>query len=86
MEDRLVDLAHSKFGELTGCEEKLLQACANGDLAFGDQNSDEHDPVNDPARSDNWTKDREIELGFFSQFEKTPITLRENAVRPITAN
>src|SRR5260370_41485229 len=60
MENRLIYLARSKFGELTRSEEVLLGASVVGDFTYGGPNKDSDDPSNDPARGDKSAKDREI--------------------------
>ena len=53
-------LAPARFSDLTAAEIKLLRAAPNGDLAVCGPSKENHDPANDPAKADEWGKEREI--------------------------
>ncbi len=56
-EDKLLELASEKFGELTEAEKKLFAATANGELA---DYSSEKEEDNDPASAKNWDDSRTL--------------------------
>src|SRR5215472_5967910 len=62
---RLVELARSKFANLTKAELALLRFVGanpgtGGGFASAGPNSNPNDPSNDPAHADEWSKDREV--------------------------
>jgi len=64
-EVRLVELARSKFANLTKAELALLRFVGanpgpGGGFAAAGPSSNPNDPSNDPAHADEWTKDREV--------------------------
>jgi len=56
-EDKLLELASEKFGELTDAEKKLFKATANGELA---DYSAEKEEDNDPAGAKDWDDSRTL--------------------------
>ncbi|MCP4583087.1 MAG: hypothetical protein GY839_15870 [candidate division Zixibacteria bacterium] len=56
-EDKLLELAETKFGELSPADIKLFTAVAKGDMAdYSSANEDENDPVN----AENWGEERQL--------------------------
>ena len=55
--EKLLELARGKFGALSGAEEKLFRAVANGEKADYSAGTDED---NDPAKAKDWGEERRL--------------------------
>ena len=53
-------MAQAKFGQLSQCEEKLIETVSTGESVFCGTVPKADDPANDPARADQWGHDREV--------------------------
>jgi hypothetical protein len=53
-------LARQRFGRLSGAEERLVRAALKGERAMCGTNGGDTDPANDPAKADDWPREREI--------------------------
>jgi len=53
-------MARQKFGDLSACEQKLVEKVVTGETAFCGTVPRADDPSNDPARADEWGHDREV--------------------------
>jgi len=56
----LVTLARTRFPDLSQAELKLLRAAPKGEVAWCGPSDKDDDPLNDPARADEWDHEREI--------------------------
>jgi hypothetical protein len=56
----LIAAARSRFGELSAAEQKVLHAVARGEVAYCGPSDQDDDPANDPAKADQWGKERTI--------------------------
>jgi hypothetical protein len=56
----LESLARALFIDLTPAEIKLLQAAPTGDCAVCGPNNRDDDPLNDPAKADEWGQERRV--------------------------
>ncbi len=56
----LIAAARSRFGELSAAEQKVLHAVARGEVAYCGPSDKDDDPANDPAKADEWGKERTI--------------------------
>ena len=57
---QLERMAQARFGDLSACEQKLLEAAPSGDDAFCGAVPRADDPANDPAHADQWDHNREV--------------------------
>ena len=81
---RLVELARSKFANLTTAELALLKfAGANqalgGGFAAAGPSPNPDDPSNDPAHADEWSKDREIRARLIRWLCEDPLAVQQVA-------
>lgn len=59
----LLQLATTRFGQLSEAEAKLLRAAPRGDFAVCGPSGDFEDPANDPSKADQWGPEREVRSG-----------------------
>jgi len=56
----LLQLATTRFGQLSEAEAKLLRAAPKGDQAVCGPSGDFNDPSNDPSKADEWGPERRV--------------------------
>jgi hypothetical protein len=62
----LTAMAQPRFGVLTDAESKMLRAAPTRELAWASKSEDPDDRVNDPAKAENWGKERTVRADLLS--------------------
>jgi hypothetical protein len=70
--DALEKLAHQEFGNLSAAERIFVRSAASRNLQWVGPNDKPDDPLNDPAKTEQWSPDRSIRAGLFAWLVADP--------------